>query len=346
MKRLVPVSAALLALTLLAGSTGLTAAAASEPASPPPVVDRTVVGIHNAYDKSRFPYLVDALESGAGMIELDVWQNFLSSRRYDVGHDAYPSNNCERATRYGQLRRQRRNQSLQSCLDDIRLWHLNRPDHAPLVIKLEMKNGFDNSGGFGPDEFDRLLARRLGRPAIFAPADLLAGRYPDADTASRAGAWPSWEALRGRIIVVLQRGTFESGNPFDRYHTELEYADHLVALARAGRIGEAMMFPTVLGKVQAGDPRTGPHGGARKPWYVSFDSDAVNWVAVDTSFYLAGHYLVTMTAAHAVAPAIPARAPTVEQATARVELLAEAGASVVSADWTSPAVLGLSSERG
>jgi hypothetical protein len=329
---------------LVSGMAGtmVIAAAGAAPAEPGrPLPDTAVTGVHNAYVKATFPHLVDALESGTGMIELDIWQNFLGSRHYVVGHSALPDNNCVAATRYEQLRTGWRNRSLARCLDDIRLWHQHSPDHPPLILKLEMKNGFDDRHGFGPDEFDRLLADKLGAATVFTPADLLGGRYPDADTASRAGAWPSREELRGRIIVLVQRGTFEQDNPLDHYHTELEYADHLAALAAAGRISSAMMFPTVLSRATAADPRTGELGGTRKPWYVSFDASATAWMRVDTGFYTAGHYLLTMTAAHAVEPPIDAHAPTPEQAAE----LAGHGASVVSSDWTAPGVLGLTAPR-
>jgi hypothetical protein len=49
------------------------------------------------------------------------------------------------------------------------------------------------------------------------------------------------------------------------------------------------MFPTVLGRATAADPRSGEHGGARKPWFVSFDDRAATWTGLDTSFYTGGH---------------------------------------------------------
>jgi hypothetical protein len=318
---------------LLAGSILVAAGSSSAALTAKPVVDQTVVGIHNAYEKQRFPYLIDALESGTAMIELDVWMRFPLFGSYVVGHDGPPNNNCAAATEYAQLRSGERNQRLHVCLDNIGLWHQRQPDHPLLMIKIEMKRGFDDRNGYGPDEFDRLLVEKFGRDVVFKPSDLLAGQYATLDEASRAGAWPSRDTLRGRIMVLVQRGTAESLNPQDDYHTEVEYADYLHRLAQTQSIDSAMMFPTVLERVTATDPRTGSLGDNRKPWLVTFDAEARDWARIDTSFYTGGHYLVIMTAAHAVVPPISDRTPTVEQAQARIDRLADLGASVVSSDW-------------
>ncbi len=65
-----------------------------------------------------------------------------------------------------------------------------------------------------------------------------------------------------------------------------------------------------------------------------FDGDAAAYVnGIDTSWYDTNHYLLTMTDAHNVAPAISGTDPTADQARTRTELLARAHASIVSSDW-------------
>ena len=54
----------------------------------------TTVGVHNTYQKATFPYIADALDSGTGLIELDVWADSLT-RQWRVNHELFgQSNNC------------------------------------------------------------------------------------------------------------------------------------------------------------------------------------------------------------------------------------------------------------
>ncbi|MCP2163565.1 Ca2+-dependent phosphoinositide-specific phospholipase C [Goodfellowiella coeruleoviolacea] len=297
----------------------------------------TAVGVHNAYDQATAAYLADVLDAGAGMVEIDVWSNFLFSGDFQVGHNPGNANNCAKATSYDQLRTGSRNQNLATCLRNIRLWHDHNPDHPLVVLKVEVKNGFDETNGHGPDEFDRLLASTIGASAIFGPAQLLGG-HTTLDAAVRAGGWPSRSALAGRFLVLVERGTFEAGNPFDHYDTDLEYADRLITAHAAGALADALAFPAING-ASAGDPRTGDRGGDRAGWFVAFDGAASAYAAYPGGEYLDGRYLVVMTDAHAVAPAIDNRAPSVADAQARVRLLAAKGATIVSSDWTTPDIV-------
>jgi hypothetical protein len=292
----------------------------------------TTVGIHNTYDKAAYTYLAQALDAGAAMIELDTWVNVIT-HKWNVSHGnpLGSDNNCVQADTAADLYTGNRSQNLDSCLDDIRIWLAAHPGHGPIMVKLEMKNGFDNSIGLGPSALDSYVDAHLGG-AVFRPADLLGG-YPDLDTAARAGHWPSRDSLAGKVIVEAIPGTFEEKNPFDHLWTDVEYAEHLRDLAAAGSIGSAEIFPSVLGAA-AGDPRTRYSDATIRPWFVVFDGDASAYVnGIDTSWYDANHYLLVMTDAQSVSPAIDDTAPTVAQAQARVAQLAAAHASVVSTDW-------------
>ncbi|MBP2477996.1 hypothetical protein JOF53_006868 [Crossiella equi] len=329
MHRLFARVATVLGAGLLALAPALPAAAAPTPTG------TTAVGIHNAYVQSTFPYLADALDTGAGMLELDIWTNFLFTRDFLVSHDPGRGNNCAAATTYEQLRTGARDQNLATCLRNIRLWHDRNPNHPPIVLKLEFKNGFDGRGGFGPTEFDRLVADNLGAANIFGPAQLK-GAHPTLDAAARAGAWPTRSALTGKFLLLVERGTFEAANPFDRYHTDLEYADRLITANTAGTLSTTTAFPAINGASQS-DPRTGDRGGDRAPWFVAFDGDASTYAGFPGT-YLNGHYLVVMTDAHRVAPAIDGVNPPVPDAQARVRQLSEKGATIVSSDWRNPAI--------
>ncbi|MGP3983058.1 phosphatidylinositol-specific phospholipase C domain-containing protein [Streptomyces sp. KR80] len=299
-----------------------------------PYAASTAVGLHNAYEKAKYPYFADALDSGAGLLELDVWTNGLS-KKWRVSHNNPLSNdnNCENAASAAELRTKSRNQSLDGCLADIRAWHDAHPGHRPVLLKIEMKDGFNDRRGLGPDEFDALVGAELG-DALFRPADLLGG-HATLDEAVRADGWPARSALAGKFLIELIPGTVEEGNPFDSLWTDREYAGHLRDLAASGKLPRATAFPAVH-RAAAGDPRSRYADAALRPWFVVFDGDASQYVTdtgIDTAWYDQRHYLLIMTDAHAVSPAIDAVRPAASDARARVSDLAHDHASFATSDW-------------
>ncbi|MER6977470.1 phosphatidylinositol-specific phospholipase C domain-containing protein [Streptomyces carpinensis] len=328
-----PVAAAL--LWVVPGNAGAAGA--------PTFSGTTAIGTHNAYDKAKYTYFAQALDSGASLLELDVYTDPLS-RRWRVSHSnpLGDDNNCEAARTPAELYGKSRNQDLGSCLDNIAAWHQLHPDHGPIVFKVEMKNGFNNNVGLGPDEFDTLVRQKLGT-MVYKPSDLLGGAYSSLDAAAQADAWPSRDALRGKVLFELIPGTVEQANPFDHYWTDQEYGDHLRDLYASGDIGEAQAFPAVLGAA-AGDPRTSRYDASIRPWFVFFDGDAAAYLGqgYDTSFYSAHHYILITTDAAGVSPAISSTDPTDAEVAARLSLLAAHHASLITSDWSakSPSVLG------
>ncbi|WKX70119.1 phosphatidylinositol-specific phospholipase C domain-containing protein [Streptomyces sp. XD-27] len=307
----------------------------------------TGVGVHNAYEQAKYPYLADALDSGAGLLELDVWTNFTSSQwRVSHSNPFGNANNCENAGSAAELRTKPRNQSLNGCLADMRAWHDAHPGHRPILVKVEMKDGFNDRGGRGPDEFDALVNAKLG-DAVYRPADLLGG-HATLDDAVRADGWPGRDALAGKFIFELLPGTVEENNPFDSLWTDREYATRLRNLAAAGQLRQATAFPAVH-KAESGDPRRRYADASLRPWFVVFDGDAAAYVqnGIDTAWYDQRHYLLIMTDAHKVSPAIDATRPAEADARARVELLARKHASFATADWYPlPSVLSMVTPRG
>ncbi|MFE7565855.1 phosphatidylinositol-specific phospholipase C domain-containing protein [Streptomyces sp. NPDC057539] len=343
--------AKLLRTTVAAGAVAVlaftaTSAGAADPGALP-YPSTTGVGVHNAYEKATFPYFADALDSGAGMLELDVWTNlFGASWRVSHSNPLGNDNNCANATTVSQLRTNAKNRDLAGCLTDIKTWHDANRNHRPIVIKIEMKDGFQGQGGRGPAALDALLNSKLG-DALFRPADLVGDRA-DLDQAAQAGAWPSRAQMAGKFIVELIPGTVEEQNPLDTLWTDREYATHLRDLKAAGRLSEAAAFPAVH-KATAGDPRTRYTDATIRPWFVFFDGDAATYTAggIDTAWYAQRNYFLLMTDAHNVPPAIDGTNPTEQQARDRLSLLAQRNASLISADWRAlPTVLATVVPRG
>ncbi|ALV33393.1 phosphatidylinositol-specific phospholipase C domain-containing protein [Streptomyces sp. CdTB01] len=313
-------------------------------AASPKFSETTAIGTHNAYDKAKYTYWAQALDSGASLLELDVYADSLS-RRWRVSHSnpLGNDNNCEKAATPADLYSKSRNQDLGSCLDNMAAWQQLHPDHAPVVVKVELKVGFNNNVGLGPDEFDTLVRNKLGG-SVFKPSDLLGSSYSTLDAAAKANAWPTRDAMRGKFLFELIPGTVEQQNPFDHYWTDEEYGDHLRDLYAAGNIAEAQAFPAVLG-AENGDPRVSRYDSSIRPWFVFFDGDAASYVnnGYDTSFYSANHYILIMTDAAGVSPAISSTAPTDAEVAARLALLAGDHASLITSDWAAKPAAVLSS---
>lgn len=298
----------------------------------------TGVGVHNTYNQSAYSYLDQALDAGSSLIELDVWDNVFNGH-WDVSHDSpvSSSNNCSYAPNLAGAYSGKVNQNLDSCLDDVHVWLQAHPTANPIMIKIELKAGFDATIGMGPAALDAYIKQHLGN-SVYRPVDLLAksdgSQYPNLDAAAKANKWPTRSALRGKAIIEVIPGTFEESNPFDHLWTDVEYATYLKGLESSGTIANAEIFPSVLG-AQSGDPRTRYSDTMLRPWFVVFDGDANTYVNDgNTEWYNANHYLVVATDAQNVAPALSDTSPSLADAQARVALLANDSVSFVSTDWT------------
>ncbi|WP_405878402.1 hypothetical protein OG762_06905 [Streptomyces sp. NBC_01136] len=311
-------------------------------------------GIHNTYnDKSTYTYLANALDTGTSLVELDTWANVFT-HKWNVSHSnpLGSDNNCVQASSAADLYTGDRNQNLDSCLDDIRIWLQAHPTSHPIMVKIEMKNGFNSGIGLDATEFDSYVKTHLGS-VLYTPADLLTKsdgtQYPDLDTAAKVNNWASYSSLAGRAIVEIIPGTFEQAVDPASSWSDVVYAQHLKDLAAAGNISQAAVFPSVLG-AQAVDPRTRYSDTTLRPWFVVFDADAAAWVGDgNTEWYNTNHYLTVVTDAYDVSPALSSSAPSLADAQARVAELAADGASYISSDWiTAPAngVLGEVLARG
>ncbi|GHH26497.1 Ca2+-dependent phosphoinositide-specific phospholipase C [Streptomyces rubradiris] len=336
-------------VALVGAAAVLAGAPVNAQAASPKFSATTAIGTHNAYEKDKYPYFAQALDSGASLLELDVYVDSISHRwRVSHSNPLGNDNNCEAAKTPSELYSKSRNQDLGSCLDNMAAWNRLHPDHPPIVVKVEMKVGFNDKAGMGPDEFDTLVAQKLGGD-VYKPADLLGGTHATLDAAARADAWPARDAMKGKFLLDLIPGTVEQANPFDSYWTDEEYGDHLRDLSAAGNISAAQAFPAVLGAAN-GDPRASRYDASIRPWFVFFDGDAAAYAdnGYDTSFYAANHYILIATDAHNVSPAISSTNPTDAEVAARLALLAKGHASLITSDWSakSASVLGSVTARG
>ena len=336
---------------LLAAAALLLAAAGTAAAAPAQAADLsslslagvTGTGIHNTYDdSSTYTYLANALDTGTSLVELDTWANVLNGK-WDVSHsDPLASeNNCVQASSYADIYTGDRNQNLDSCLDDIHYWLLDHPTSHPIMVKIEMKNGFGSGSAQTPTGFDTYVKAHLGS-VLYTPADLLTKSdgttYANLDAAAQADNWGTEGSLEGKAIVEIIPGTFEQAVDASDTWVDQVYAQHLIDLYDSGEIADAAVFPSVLG-AQTGDPRLRYTDTALRPWFVVFDQDAGTFVSdSDTQWYDTNHYLLVVTDAYDVTPALDSSDPTLADAQARVAELAADGASYVSTDWiTSPA---------
>lgn len=293
----------------------------------------TAVGVHNTYDKAKFAHLAQALDTGTGLIELDVYADTFPVKQWRVNHELFgQSNNCTAASTAAQLYTGSQNHTLDTCLDNLRLWHDAHPGHQPVVVKVELKVGFAANKGLGPAQFDALLTSKLGN-ALYSPTNLLTrpdgSGYPTLDAAAQGDNWPTRAGLAGRFIFEIIPGTVERGNPFDTLPTDVEYGEYL-----RDHGGHGAAFPAVL-DAATGDPRTRYAETNIRPWFVLFDGAASAYAAgIDTSWYDTHHYLLVMTDAAAVPPAVDPTNPSTADALARITLLAHDHATIVSADWS------------
>jgi hypothetical protein len=328
----VPAAALALALTAAPAAQAADVSAAG-------LADVSGVGIHNTYnDKTDYTYLADALDSGTSLVELDTWANVLNGK-WDVSHDnpLASNDNCVQAGSAADLYTGNRNQNLDSCLDDVRIWMQAHPAHGPIMVKIEMKNGFYNPLGMNPTAFDSYVKAHLGS-TLYTPANLLTkpdgSRYPTLDAAATANNWATYGSLAGKVIVEIIPGTFEQSVSPASTWVDVVYAQHLIDLDNASQIANAAVFPAVLG-AQTGDPRSRYSNTALRPWFVVFDGDAGAWVDNGaTQWYDTNHYLAVVTDAYDVAPALSSTAPSLADAQARIAQLAADGASYISTDWT------------
>ena len=97
------------------------------------------------------------------------------------------------------------------CLQDIRSWSQANPDHVPILVLLNLKEGGLNLPGatrapvFDAAAMDMIDAeiRSVFPEAELITPDQVQGRAATLRDAVAAGGWPTLKAARGRVMVAL-----------------------------------------------------------------------------------------------------------------------------------------------
>jgi hypothetical protein len=97
------------------------------------------------------------------------------------------------------------------CLEQVRAWSKAHPDHIPILILLNLKEGgLKLPGAVQAPAFDAAAMDQVDREirSVFADADLITpdqvqGRHPTLRDAVAAGAWPKLGQARGRVMFAL-----------------------------------------------------------------------------------------------------------------------------------------------
>lgn len=98
------------------------------------------------------------------------------------------------------------------CLTEVAAWSKANPDHAPLLILLNLKEGeaLPAPGAVTPAPFDAAamdavdaeIRSVFGQEALITP-DQVQGSHPTLRAAAAAGAWPNLGQARGRVMFAL-----------------------------------------------------------------------------------------------------------------------------------------------
>jgi hypothetical protein len=109
-------------------------------------------------------------------------------------------------------------QPFTACLEVVRRWSEAHPRHLPIYILVETKQGkpLDIPNATVPepftaatfDELDREIRSVLPADETITPDDLR-GKYATPNEAARAGAWPTLEQARGKVIFLMDQRSAE-----------------------------------------------------------------------------------------------------------------------------------------
>lgn len=115
--------------------------------------------------------------------------------------------------------------TLKRCLANLRSWSDKHPDHYPIFITLEAKDGamhkdLTECEPFTPalfDELDQVLQDGLGKEHLITP-DMVRGQHATLESAVLSDDWPSLKAARGKFLFILddhdrKRDMYIAGHP-------------------------------------------------------------------------------------------------------------------------------------
>lgn len=96
------------------------------------------------------------------------------------------------------------------CLADLKKWSEAHPNHEPVFITLEPKDGDANRFGTTPEPFtadtykelDAVILKYLGKEYLITP-DNVRGKFKTLEEAVLHRNWPTVEAARGKFMFIL-----------------------------------------------------------------------------------------------------------------------------------------------
>ncbi|MFI2742449.1 phosphatidylinositol-specific phospholipase C1-like protein [Zhouia sp. PK063] len=100
--------------------------------------------------------------------------------------------------------------TLAACLKDLKKWSKAHPNHQPIFITLEPKDGKANMFGTTPepfttkvfDDLDTCILQNLGKNHIITPDDVR-GKYITLEEAVLHHNWPTLEQAQGKFLFIL-----------------------------------------------------------------------------------------------------------------------------------------------
>lgn len=96
------------------------------------------------------------------------------------------------------------------CLQELKKWSDANPDHAPVFITLEPKDGDANFFGTKPEDFtaevfdevDKVIRKELGKDKLITP-DMVRGKYKTLEEAVLNNNWPTLKKAKGKFLFIL-----------------------------------------------------------------------------------------------------------------------------------------------
>lgn len=119
--------------------------------------------------------------------------------------------------------------TLKSCLQDLRKWSEEHPDHIPVFITMNAKDDEIKKEGFTIpekftaevlDELDQVIRDELGAENLLIP-DQVRGSYGTLEEAVLKQNWPTVQEAQGKFIFILDE-TDEKRNAFIQGHPSLK----------------------------------------------------------------------------------------------------------------------------
>lgn len=118
--------------------------------------------------------------------------------------------------------------TLEDCLKDLKIWSNTHPDHDPIFITLEPKDGKVNQFGTEPEHFtsklfddlDNELKTYLGKDKIITPDDIK-GSYKTLNEAVLNKNWPKVKDAKGKFVFVLDNNS-ENRDLYAKDHPSLK----------------------------------------------------------------------------------------------------------------------------